>query len=384
MRWEGWFAMARFAYALAVLVWVSGTCSGQGQPEGKLLTLPVWHLVGDAAEPPPMWAIVCSDFARGSLSARPLPPEAIAAGLPPSAMALGYVFEPGGAVGHMVEATRFIPLPTGMKGISVTVRASDSPHRMALRVVDEEHESFQWDLGHAGADPRFDKVPGWVTRYRDITEKTAEAHWGGDGDGVFDYPLRLQSLGVIREGPEQLEGEYLFASVDVVFGEEDEVRQRLVRLAAYTRDDAPRGCAVRYEWEPRQPDANRGTGTAIGRYPGSPAPGPGCFLLEYEGDCSHADLSLWFEDAAGRRWAAPTAHRLVEASGIGVTWANTASLDASVGEGERAPEAVTYPLEMTGLLLADFGQEAAWPHVHVKDKGELFLRELWFLPEEAE
>jgi hypothetical protein len=72
---------------------------------------------------------------------------------------------------------------------------------------------------------------------------------------------------------------------------------------------------------------------------------------------------------------------VVEASGIGVTWANTASLDAIVREGETAPEAVTYPLEMVGVLLADYGQEAIWPHVHVKDRGELFLRELWFLPE---
>lgn len=110
-----------------------------------------------------------------------------------------------------VELRRNLTLSSAPTSVSVWVHGDGSANPVYMKLVDKTGESFQGSIGTLGS--------GWqrMTLYAD----GADINWkrsGGDNDGVFDYPIKVQSLFVFRGGIGRLSGTVYFDDLQANFG----------------------------------------------------------------------------------------------------------------------------------------------------------------------
>ncbi len=393
-----------------LLVTVAAAASAQ-EREAEPLRLPL--LVQPrvpVGQKPPFWWIAASQNASGEVRIAATPTEGLPEGaLPEESLALNYHFDEPTGLGEMVEAVWIVGLPDCTESISVTFQASEMPHRWALRLVDAKDESFQWNLGGAEYDGRVDPVPGWITRTRRISAETAEASWGGNHDGVLDYPIRFQSLGIVQEGGAALEGEALVAAITVELPPAEELLETaipVVRFAPAGDGDPPefevgsvgatrfdvgtcdpeRGLPIHFAWD-REGEEGARFGSLAFAAGATPAVNTwGTYLVEYEGDASSALLLLSTSDATEEySWGAASDRALVSRDGIAVYWeALTYPGPIRHADGTSESVAMTFPARLSGIALMDQEKQLSQEGVDCRAEGTIHLRAVWYVPSDKE
>ncbi len=400
----------RLGFAALLLV-TAGVAASAQEREAEPLRLPlIVQPRVPVGEKPPFWWIAASQNASGQVRVAATPTEGLPEGtLPDEALALNYRFTRPTAVGEMVEMVQIMELPDCTQAISVTLQASDIPHRWALRVLDAKKESFQWNRGVAKHDPRLDPIPGWVTRTRRIAAETAEASWGGNSDKVLDYPISFQSVGIIQEGGTALEGEVLVAAITLELPPAEELLEAAIPVLRFApagdgelpefevgsvgatrfevgEPDAKRGLPIHFAWD-READADVRSGYVAFGTGSAPALDTwGTYLVEYEGDASNCTLLLSTSDATEEySWGAGTDRALVSRDGIAVYW-ESLPYPGPIWHEDGTSESVTmtFPARLSGISLMDQEKQLSQEGVECPAEGTIYLRAIWYIPSDRE
>lgn len=85
-----------------------------------------------------------------------------------------------------VEIDRPLPLPDETRRIGLWVYGDNSGHQLSLRLQDFNHETFQYTLAKAV------DWTGW--RHLEVRVGKPDSSFGGDKNGVLDYPLTFQGV----------------------------------------------------------------------------------------------------------------------------------------------------------------------------------------------
>ena len=85
-----------------------------------------------------------------------------------------------------VEVDRNLPLPDAAKRLGLWVYGDNSGNNLSLRIQDADQEIFQYVLAR-----KIDWT-GW--KYLEVTVAKPDAQYGGDKNGVLDYPLVFQGV----------------------------------------------------------------------------------------------------------------------------------------------------------------------------------------------
>jgi large repetitive protein len=168
-------ALQRVAGALDMSVSVGASnpsAAGQMTVVDPLDSIAGWSAVGLGST----WKSVSSTTARHSGTA---------------ALQLAYSFGSGGTG---VELRRNLPLPGSPRAVSVWVWGDRSANPIYIKLQDATGEYFQGSVGSS-------TVHTWrrLTLYTDGSNANWK-HWGGDNDGVIDYPVKLSSIYLFK-GP---------------------------------------------------------------------------------------------------------------------------------------------------------------------------------------
>jgi hypothetical protein len=378
----------------------------QAPAPGGVLNLPLFHLPanGDA---PYFWRGFCTDMARVTLKAGPIPADALPEGAAPqSCLQLGYWFPPPGKV-DTAEIARWIELPECAQAVTMKLCPDGSSHALGLRLLDAEKETFQWRIGTMRL-PTANTDNGYVLVTRqEIDGSKAVATWGGNADKVLDYPLSLQGLIIIREAAEPVQGQCGILSMEAEIPDPtipvakggkaihllplaDQAHPwpiaQVKNMNADTADakpDAEGALDVTYKWPKAQDDFSRVT-VFFGDEPALMVPGRGTLLVRLEGDGSDTALFLVLDDPKEGRLFSPVAQYIVDFKGPGYVWLNTATPNLSrSGEPRPASEQPNYPLRLRGLFLQRLETQDWTAGIPRGEEGQLRIRDVWFLPEGA-
>jgi hypothetical protein len=391
---------------------LAAAAAAQVLPEEICVPFPLLRLASteDGAVPPHWWVATPMPGADGEIAVVPTPPtDAPEGAIPDRCLRLTYRFAPDGALGDHVEPVRWVELPECAQSVAVTAYAPNCPHRLALRLVDASGETFQWDPGSFARDPQFDGLGGWLRLRANIAEEKSEASWGGNDDGVLDYPLRFQSISFTRVATKPLEGECFVAAIDVelpgrlelddqsvpilpLLELSEDKRERLIQgtgrspTAEITLSgpDPERGLGIEYSWKPPEAKETCFVMAALDPDAGRPIPGRGTLFVELEGDASNNAMNLQFEDADGLRWTGDVAQGCLDFEGPGVVWRNLPGMRLYCAEKqELRPESPAFPLKLRTVGILD-PATAGQVKFETADKGQVFLKNIWFVPSPIE
>ena len=112
-----------------------------------------------------------------------------------SSLRIEYDFEDPptqGQPGVLVQVNQELPgLP---RELLCDVYGDSSEHALCFTLVDAQDESFSFVAGHI-------KHLEWSTMRSVISEAGADDHWGDRANGLFDLPLRLYDVRLMKAGP---------------------------------------------------------------------------------------------------------------------------------------------------------------------------------------
>jgi hypothetical protein len=83
------------------------------------------------------------------------------------------------------EIDRMYRLPDDTESVNVAIYGDNSDYPLKVRITDKKGETFQYNCGTLS-------FYGW--KIMTIPMVPSNDHWGGNNDGIFDYPIHLQGI----------------------------------------------------------------------------------------------------------------------------------------------------------------------------------------------
>jgi hypothetical protein len=137
----------------------------------------------------------------------------------------------------VIEAARWLIIPCLASELILRVKGDLAGCHFHVRLLDAADETYGYVFV---PDKPYEHIPAdkWGEIRFPFDAEKSSYHFGGDGDGKFLWPLRLQSLGVVKLPETKAGGQYRVL-IDEIACEIPEVEALPIEPCAHTKPDEP-------------------------------------------------------------------------------------------------------------------------------------------------